>query len=141
MTVLDTNVLSEFMRPVPHDAVTRWFASQTSEELLLTAVTMAEVLYGIEILPAGKKRDALRLRAQKLFDGVYAGRILPFDDGAARQFGLLTAARRKAGRPIEKLDGQIAAIARAHGAVLATRNTADFEGCGVKLVDPWQNRL
>ena len=138
MTILDTNVVSELMRPAPERMVLRWFSSQAAEDLLITAITMAEILYGIEILPAGKRRDALHAGAEKMFGVAFTDRIATFDDKAARTFSLIAASRRKQGRPIEKLDAQIAAMARAHGAMLATRNTADFESCGVRLINPWQ---
>lgn len=138
MVILDTNVVSELMRAVPEPAVVHWFGNQNSEELLVTTITIAEILYGIEILPEGRRRDSLRAGAEKMFGVVYADRIAAFDDRAARAFPMIAASRRKQGRPIEKLDAQIAAIARANRAILATRNVADFEGCGVTLVNPWE---
>jgi predicted nucleic acid-binding protein len=135
--ILDTNVVSELMRPVPEAIVVRWFSSQAFDDLRVTAITTAEILYGIEILPQGKKRLALQAGAERLFEVVFADRMLPFDDRAARVFPLIAASRRRQGRPIEKLDAQIAAIARANHAALATRNARDFEGCEMRLVNPW----
>lgn len=103
-----------------------------------TSVTLAEILYGIEILPPGKRKRELAAGAERLFAFVFDSRILPFDEPAAQRFSQIAADRRKRGRPISELDAQIAAIASVHGAVLATRNVADFEHCGVRLVNPWE---
>lgn len=138
--VLDTNVVSELMHTAPEPAVLRWFRGQVSQELVVTAITIAEILYGIEILPAGKRRDALHAGAQKMFGVVLADRTAPFDDSAARIFPVIVAERRRLGRPIEKMDAQIAAIARSRAATLATRNIEDFEDCGLGLVNPWQSK-
>lgn len=137
MTILDTNVVSEMMRPVPEPSVLRWFANLAIEDAHLTAITLAEILLGIELLPMGKRREVLRSGAEKTF-AVFTGRVLAFDEKAAPVFSLISAARRKQGKPISQFDAQIAAIARANGATLATRNADDFEGCGVRLVNPWQ---
>jgi len=99
---------------------------------------MAEVLFGIELLPKGKQRDQLLDEAGATFAEDFARRVLPFDEQAARMFALIAATRRIHGRPIGASDAQIAAIASTHRATLATRNIADFEGCGVRLVNPWQ---
>jgi len=138
MIILDTNVVSEMMRPIPQPAVLSWFATQSAEDVNLTAVTMAEILFGIELLPAGKRRDAVQVGANRTF-GVFASHILTFDERAAHAFSLIASSRRKQGRPMSEFDAQIAAIARANSAILATRNTDDFEGCGVKLINPWQS--
>jgi toxin FitB len=137
ITILDTNVLSEPMHPSPSATVLAWWAQQPPGALFITTVTVAEILYGIELLPHGKRRAALLAGAERLFDKVLAGRILPFDENAARAFPEIAIRRRAHGRPITDLDAQIAAIASSRSAILATRNTADFEGCGVRLVDPW----
>jgi hypothetical protein len=126
------------MKASPAPRVMEWWSQQQSAELFLTSVTVAEILYGIEILPKGKRRDNLRDEAEVAFTHDFAGRLLPFDDGAAREFPAIAAARRAQGRPIAAFDAQIAAVARSRNALLATRNTADFEGCGVRLVNPWQ---
>jgi predicted nucleic acid-binding protein len=138
MTVLDTNILSELMLPSPSPAVVKWVTNQRSDaETFLTAITVAEILYGVELLPAGKRRDKLEAEAEAMFAEDFSGRILPFDEQAARLFGKIAATRRTLGRPITEFDAQIAAITKANDAVLATRNTADFEGCGVELLNPW----
>ena len=138
MTILDTNVVSEIMRPVPAPVVLRWISDQISEELHLTAITVAEVFYGIELLPPGKRQEILRAGAEQLFRVIFTDRILTFDARAAREFSRIASSRRKQGRPMSEFDAQIAAIARAKNALIATRDTGDFEGCGVKLVNPWE---
>ena len=137
ITILDTNVVSEPMLALPSAVVQTWWSQQQPGTLFITAVTVAEVLYGIELLPHGKRRAALLAGAELMFGKVLAGRVLPFDEDAARAFAAIAANRRGTGRPITDLDAQIAAIARSRGATLATRNTADFEGCGIRLVNPW----
>jgi predicted nucleic acid-binding protein len=137
MLILDTNVISETMQAVPSTRVLEWLAQQQSAELFTTTISVAEILYGIELLPAGKRRAALLAGADRMFGKVLFGRILPFDEGSARTFAELAASRRLQGRPIAEFDAQIAAIARSRSAILATRNTADFEACGVRLANPW----
>lgn len=138
MIVLDTNVISEIMKPEASPIVEAWLSRQIRNDLFTTAITVAEVLYGIELLPKGKRRDSLLREAEATFAEDFAGQVLTFDEPAARAFALISAARRTRGRPISTQDAQIAAIARVHGATLVTRNKGDFEGCGVVLLDPWQ---
>jgi hypothetical protein len=138
MLILDTNVISEIMQPSPSPRVLDWWSQQQTGELFTSTVSMAEILYGIELLPKGKRRDRLLAEAEAMFNEDFAGCILPFDEDAARAFAEIAAARRTQGRPIAEFDAQIAAIARTRRAALATRNTTDFEGCGVRLVNPWQ---
>lgn len=138
MIVLDTNVVSEIMKPQPSSAVTSWISNLMLNELFTTVVTVGEVLYGIELLPKGKRRDTLLRAAEAVLTKDFAGHILTFDEPTARAYASLSASRRTHGRPISTQDAQIAAIARVHGATVATRNTDDFEGCGVKLVNPWE---
>jgi predicted nucleic acid-binding protein len=137
MIILDTNVVSELMRSVVSPDVLKWVSKYSADELYCNAIVVAEILYGIELLPDGKRKDELLAGAERLFKIVLASRILPFDEQAARQFSSIAASRRKAGRPIAEFDAQIAATAHVHGAVLATRNTGDFEHCGIRLVNPW----
>jgi predicted nucleic acid-binding protein len=138
MIVLDTNVLSEAMRERPEPRVIEWLQRQSESEALTTAVTKAEILYGIATAPAGRKRTTLQAAADRVLNRTFAGRILAFEDKAASHYAQIAAARRARGRPIKPLDAQIAAIARLHNATLATRNTRDFEDCGIRLVDPWE---
>ncbi|HXM65706.1 MAG TPA: type II toxin-antitoxin system VapC family toxin [Candidatus Acidoferrum sp.] len=140
ITILDTNVVSEPMQPSPSASVTAWLSQQPSGTLFITTITEAEILYGIELLPQGRRRAALVAGAELMFGKVLVGRILPFDEDAARAFAGIAASRRVQGRPIATLDAQIVAIAYCRDATLATRNTADFEGCGVRLVNPWAER-
>jgi toxin FitB len=138
MIVLDTNVVSELMRPTPESRVLRWFASQAAEDLHITSVTMAEILFGIELVATARRRDVLRAATEKMFETVFGDRILTFEDRAARAFSQIASARRRQGKPISESDAQIAALARVHSATLATRNPYVFEGCGVRLVNPWE---
>jgi predicted nucleic acid-binding protein len=137
MILLDTNLVSELMRPAPSEAVLAWFASQEATDLYLSAVGEAELRRGAAMLPAGKRRDQLMAAIDAMITEDFAGRILAFDSSAAQAFVLVFLERRAAGRPISFADGQIAATARAQGAAIATRNTADFAGCGIAVIDPW----
>lgn len=137
MIILDTNVLSEALRPSPSGQVLRWLAAQEPLAVYVTTITLAEVLYGIEVLPAGKRRSRLAAAVDKIFAEEFAGRILPFDEDAARFFPPIVAGRETAGRPISQFDAMIAAIARSRRAAVATRNTDDFERCGIRIVNPW----
>ncbi len=138
MIVLDTNVLSEMMRAQPETKVIRWLDTQDSDGLLLTAITVAEILYGIHRLPDGKRKNGLREVAMMMFNEDFAGRILAFDTWAAAYYAELVTTRERAGRPTSMGDAQIAAICRNTGASLATRNIKHFEETGIELVDPWQ---
>ena len=155
MIVLDTNVLSELMRSQPNKSVVRWIATQKATNLFITALTQAEILYGLELLPEGKRRTALIEAAQSMFDLDFARRILAFDSSAAPQFSAISAKRRKIGRPkswcafpsavkrrgvapLSQIDAQIAAISRLHNATLATRNVSDFEQCDINIINPWE---
>jgi predicted nucleic acid-binding protein len=135
--ILDTNVLSEALKPVPSDTVLRWLAAQSPSAVFTTTITLAEVLYGVETLPRGKRQTRLLAAVEKMFAEEFEGRILPFDEDAARVFPGIVASRNTAGRPISQFDAMIAAIARSHRAAVATRNTADFDRCGIRVLDPW----
>ena len=138
MIILDTNVVSEIMRPTPEQRVLRWFGSQAAEDLHITAITVAEILYGIELIATSRRRDVLRAAAEKMFETVFGDRTLNFEDRTARVFSQIASARRRQGKPISESDAQIAAITRVHGATLATANPYVFEGCGVRLANPWE---
>ena len=137
MIILDTNVLSEVMKPAPAAKVLRWLATHPASRLFTTTITQAEILYGVEVMLKGRRRAALESAVEAMFAEDFADRILPFDNDAARAFPQVAAARRALGRPIAQWDAQIAAIARSRSAALATRNTEDFEDCGIELVNPW----
>jgi len=135
--VLDTNVISELMRPEPHPAVVAWIAARPNAQLCTTSVNKAEILYGIIALPEGRRRTALIAAAEAMFEEDLADRVLPFNDVAAERYAEIVTARRRAGRPIEAFDALIAATTLAAGADLATRDVSGFENLGLKLIDPW----
>jgi len=135
--ILDTNVLSEAIKPAPSDAVLRWLAAQAPHEVFATSITQAEILYGVELLPAGKRRDRMAAAVDKIFTEDLKTPILTFDEYAARAYAKLAAARQASGRPIAQSDGMIAAIALTHRGAVATRDIGGFEGCGIQLINPW----
>jgi predicted nucleic acid-binding protein len=137
MIILDTNVISELMRPKPSARVAVWVAKQRATELFTTSITEAEIFYGIELLAKGKRREGLLAAAEAMFAEDLAGRVFGFESETARAFSEIAAHRRALGRPISHADAQIAAIAQVRGARLATRNVADFEDCGLDVIDPW----
>ncbi len=137
MIVLDTNIVSELLKPAPAPRVEAWLAAQDGASLYFTAVGEAELRHGVAILPASRRRHALSKAIEDMLEEDFRDRILPFDRVAARVYAVIAAERRAAGRPISQFDCQIAAIARAHEAAVATRNTRDYQGCGVALIDPW----
>jgi predicted nucleic acid-binding protein len=134
--VLDTNVTSELMRPAPDASVRAWVLAAPPADLFTTAITLAEVGYGIERLPEGRRRDRVRDAAEDVF-ATFASRVLPFDDAAAGRYAVIVDRRERSGRPIRAFDAQIASICRSVGASLATRNTRDFTDTGIDLIDPW----
>lgn len=137
MIVLDTNVISEVFRPQPEGRVIAWMEGLT-DDVAITAVTLAELLTGVRRLPKGRRRSMLAAKIDAALDPYRDTRaILPFDGRAAEQYADVLVAREQAGRPIHTADAQIAAICRVHGAACATRNSKDFAGAGVELVDPW----
>ena len=138
MILLDTNVLSELMKPTPDPVVMNWVGGRPAATLFTTSITQAEILHGVMLLPAGKRRSAFEVAAEAMFRDDFAGRILGFGSEAAPYYARIAVARRKAGRPISHFDAQIAAIALVAGAIIATRNVPDFDGCGVKIVHPWR---
>ena len=135
MIVLDTNVLSEPLKQRPDEHVLAWFAS-LDEEAGVTAVSVGELLTGVRALPVGRRREGL-LTAIEATLRTFAGSVLAYDEAAARHYARLQESRRGAGRPLAVEDGMIAAICIARGTTLATRNTSDFTGLGLDLVDPW----
>ena len=138
MILLDTNILSELMRPAPDPAVERWLAGQPDASVFISAITEAELRYGAALLPAGRRQTALAAEIRGMLEQDFSGRILPFDSLAAQAFAIIAAGRRQAGRPLSQAEAQLAATARSRGASIATRNVADFEGCGIEVVDPWE---
>ena len=137
MIILDTNVLSELMRPQPSEAVVAWVDAQPSDDLFISAITMAEILHGIERLPAGKRKDQLHVIAQALFDEDFADRVLPFDAHTAPRYAVWVATSQASGKSVSLADAQIAATCIAHQASLATRNVKDFSQGTLNLINPW----
>lgn len=137
MIVLDTNVLSELIRPQPDERVVAWLQRQTRSNLFTTSVTRGEMLYGVLILPEGRRKTRMHQEVEAIFAVDMAGRVLSYDEAAADAHAAVAAARRMQGRRIEPFDAMIAGIVGSHGATLATRNKRDFEACGIPLIDPW----
>jgi predicted nucleic acid-binding protein len=136
--VVDTNVVSELMRPAPAPVVADWIRSQPDHELYTTAITLAEIRYGIERLPSGRRKERLRVTADETF-AAFADDVLAVDAAAATEYATVASVREGAGAPIDGFDGQIAAVCRARRASIATRNGKHFEGTGVDVIDPWQS--
>jgi hypothetical protein len=136
MIVLDTNVTSELMKPAPSAQVVVWVRDHQSAELYTTAITVAEIGYGIERLPDGRRKETLRRAADGIFSA-FADQVLAFDFAAAQYYGQIVRGRDATGSPIDGFDAQIASICRVHDAVLATRNVKDFHGIEIAVVDPW----
>lgn len=138
MYLLDTNVLSELMRPAPAPQVLAWIDAQTPHDLYVSAVTRAEIELGIALLAAGKRRNGLAEQATAMFEDDFRARCLPFDEACAVLYAALVAARTRKGVPVSVEDAQIAATALCHSKVLVTRNVADFSGiAGLRVVNPW----
>jgi hypothetical protein len=136
MIILDTNVLSELMRPEPDARVRQWVTERRADEFGTTAITVAEIRHGIERLPDGQRKQSLHSAAMGLFTA-FGDLIQPFDAAAAAWFGPIMARRGRLGLPMEGFDAQIAAICRTRGAALATRNVKDFRETGIDVIDPW----
>jgi toxin FitB len=136
MVLLDTNVVSEAMTREPHPRVRAWLDAQVDETLFLSSITVAELLLGIGALPAGKRKDALAGALDDVLD-LFAARILPFDTSAARHYADLAVKAGAAGKGSPTPDGYIAAIAAAHGFVVASRDTSAFNAAGLTVIDPW----
>ena len=137
MILIDTNVVSEAMKPVPDDAVRGWLDEQAAETLYLSSVTIAELMFGIGALPKGKRKDKLASALDDVME-LFADRVLPFDIDAARHYADLAVKARAAGKGFPTPDGYIAAIAASKGFVVATRDTSAFDAAGVEVIDPWK---
>lgn len=137
MIVVDTNVTSELMRPSPSPVVKAWVRAHNAAELYTTSITLAEVGYGIERLPDGRRKELLRTGADDVFSA-FAAHVLSFDATAAPAYAEIASRRERTGAPIDGFDAQIAAICRTRGAALATRNVKDFHDTGITVIDPWQ---
>lgn len=138
MIIFDTNVISERFRESPDKRVSEWLGSVDRDETAMTTVTIAELLLGAALMPQGRRRMEVETRIDLVIGETFRGRIEAFDHEAANAFPSVIVERRRIGRPIAFQDAQIAAICLSRGATLATRNIKDFEGLGVKLIDPWE---
>jgi toxin FitB len=139
MVIIDTNVVAEMMKLSPAPEVVSWLNVQESSALFLTTITIGEIAYGLRVMPQGKRRLQLEQGFERVLAEAFAGRILSFDEEAARQYGEVMGRRREIGRPLSVPDGQIASIARARGCAVATRNVRDFVDCGVEVLDPFKS--
>lgn len=139
MILLDTNVISEAMKPQPDPAVLAWLNKQAASTLYLSSVTLAELLFGIGALPAGQRKNLLDQALSQLL-GLFKDRILPFDTDAARHYADLAVLARSAGRGLPTPDGYIAAIAVSRGFIVASRDTSPYEAAGVPTINPWQDQ-
>lgn len=138
MIILDTNVVSELMRPEPAPRVASWVRGRDRRELRMTSITLAEIRYGIARLPDGRRKQVLLDTADDIFRA-FSDQVLPVDEAAAEQYAVIASARERAGKPIAGFDALIAAVCRSRGAALATRNLPDFDGTGIDVIDPWAN--
>jgi predicted nucleic acid-binding protein len=137
MILLDTNVISEAMKPAPHPPVLVWLNDQAAETLYLSSVTLAEMLFGIAALPDGKRKEKLTDALDGL-TALFRDRILPFDVDAARHYATLAVAARAGGRGFPTPDGYIAAIAASRGFIVASRDTAPYRAANVTVINPWE---
>ena len=137
MIILDTNIISELMKSSPNSNVANWVDAQKSSDLFLSVITVAEVSYGLNALPNGKRRKSLETAFHAMLNEAFEHRVVEFDESAALQYGDLMAHRKSSGRPMSICDGQIAAIALKHHAAVATRNIQDFQDCGFELINPF----
>ena len=137
MIILDTNVVSEEMKPEPNPVVRAWLNDQAAETLYLSSVTLAELLFGIAALPSGKRKEMLALTLEGLM-GLFKDRVLPFDVEAARHYADLAVVAKVSGRGFPTPDGYIAAIAASRGFIVASRDTAPYEAARVTVINPWQ---
>ena len=138
MILLDTNVVSEPLRPAPDERVIAWIDAQPVETLFLSAITVAEMRAGVALLPAGRRRTGLQQSLETRVLALFAGRVLPFDLACTRAYAALMSTARAAGLAIASADGYIAAIATANGLAVATRDTGPFKAAGCAVIDPWQ---
>lgn len=137
MILLDTNIISELMKAQPHERVLTWVNQQDSDTLFISSITIAEIAYGLQILPTGQRQKLLETRFEQFISQAFYDRILSFTVSAARLYGEIMGYRKTLAHPLSTFDGQIAAIALAHNMSLATRNTKDFKDCGLTLINPF----
>lgn len=140
MILLDTNVVSELMRPSPGGAVIDWLNATDTASLHISCITIGEIEYGLDILPDGRRQDALRARFEDFVARAFAFRVLPYDESAARLYGGIMGDRRRTGRPMSVPDAQIAALARSRNMAVATRDVAGFADTGIDIINLWRTR-
>ena len=138
MIVLDTNVLSETLKPLPNAAVVAWMAAQPRSTLFTTTVVEAEILYGVAVLTDGARKTELQAALKAIFTEDLSGQVIPFDRDCAEAYAAIAANRKNLGQPISQFDAMIAAATASRGATLATRNLRDFADCGIPLINPWE---
>lgn len=138
MILVDTNIISELMRDAPEPRVLAWIDAERRVDLYTSVIVKAEILYGIECLPEGRRRNALATQAGAIFEEDFAGRILPVTESAVARYAVISAGRRRVGRKFALFDMLIAGTANSVGARIATRNTTDFDDCGIELINPWE---
>jgi hypothetical protein len=140
MIILDTNIVAEMMKDTPAPVVVAWLNDQPASALFLSTITIGEIVFGLRAMPQGRRRRQLEEGFERIVAEGFSGRILVFDEGAARHYGEIMGRRKEIGRPLGILDGQIASIARAKGYAVATRNVRDFVECGVEILNPFEPR-
>lgn len=138
MILLDTNVISELMRTEPEPSVVAWVDAQAADQVFISAITVAELFYGVMRLPDGQRKRELAGLVAAAVDEDFSGRVVAFDDVAARHYAHIVVARERSGRAISMADAQIAAVCRSHSATVATRNVDDFADTGIRVVNPWE---
>ena len=138
MIVLDTNVLSETLKPLPNAAVVAWMAAQPRSTLFTTTVVEAEILYGVAVLADGARKTQLQAALKAIFTEDLSGQVIAFDRDCAEAYAAIAANRKNSGQPISQFDAMIAAATASRGATLATRNLRDFADCGIRLINPWE---
>ncbi len=137
MIILDTNIISEFMTSAPASPVLDWLNAQNAISLYITSISIAEIGFGLRVMPNGQRQQLLIDRFEQFISIAFKNRILSFDEAAAGVYGEVKGYRKEIGRPLSDMDSQIAAIARTNGFAVATRNIKDFEECGIKLINPF----
>ncbi|MDR3136353.1 MAG: type II toxin-antitoxin system VapC family toxin [Coriobacteriales bacterium] len=140
MIILDTNIVSEMMQKSPDQMVVDWFKHQDNEQIRITALTVAEIKYGISLLPDGRRKKALDAGASRLFGDIFKDKIVPFDSDAAHHYPAVHQSRRALGKSVTVMDAELAAICISNNAILATRNTKDFTGVHVRIVNPFSDK-
>lgn len=138
MIILDTNIISELMKSLPSQSLLRWMEQQSSQQMYVTSISIGEIMYGLCALPLGQRRTTLERTMKQVIEEAFSGRCFFFDDAAAIHYGKLMGMCKEKGLPMSVCDAQIAAIALLHDAQLATRNTKDFQTCGVSLINPFE---